>query len=430
MKALFKSIIVKILIKEASWLLARHKPTIVAITGSVGKTTTKDAIYAAVKNSVSARKSEKSFNSDIGVPLTVLGLKNGWSNPFLWLKNIVDGAWIALFSKEYPAVLILEAGIDRPGDMEKLTRWVKPDIVVLTRLPSVPAHVEYFPTPEHVIREKMKLVEALNPDGTFIYNADDTAINAEVPGVLQRSLGFSRYLQSDYTGSHDQIVYQNERPVAYQFTVTHAGQPVTVKVDGTAGAQQVYACAAAVAVADVLGVSLETAALELSQQRSPNGRLRIIEGLKSTTILDDTYNSSPTACEQALQTLSEIKYAKRRIAVLGDMLELGRFSSEEHKRIGELAAKSADMLITIGVRSLKIAEGALEMGMPEEHILQYDDSEEAGRELQALLEAGDVVLVKASQGVRAEKVVEEIMAHPERASDLLVRQEEEWINLK
>ncbi len=430
MKALFKTIVVKILIKEASWLLRRHKPTIITITGSVGKTTTKDAIYAAVKNSISARKSEKSFNSEIGVPLTVLGLKNGWSNPFLWLKNIVDGFWIAAFSKNYPAVLILETGIDRPGDMERLTSWVTPDIVVLTRLPSVPVHVEYFPTPEDVVREKMKLVEALKPEGTLIYNADDTIINREVLGVLQRSLGFSRYLESDYTGSHDHIVYNDDRPIAYEFTITHAAEAVVVRIEGTAGAQQVYACAAAVAVADMLGVSLITAAESLAELRSPNGRLRIIEGIKSTTILDDTYNASPTACEQALQTLSEVRYTNRKIAVLGDMLELGRFSSEEHQRLGELVAKSADMLLTIGVRALKIAEGALEMGMPEEHILQYDDSAQAGRELQALLEAGDVVLVKASQGIRAERVVEEIMAHPELASELLVRQDDEWIKRK
>lgn len=430
MKSLCKALIVKILITEAAWLLKRHKPTIVAITGSVGKTTTKDAIYAAVKNSISARKSEKSFNSEIGVPLTVLGLSNGWNNPWVWGKNILDGLWIALFSKEYPAVLILEAGIDRPGDMARLTKWLTPDVVVLTRLPSVPVHVEYFPTPEDVAREKMKLAEALKPDGVFVYNADDTAIVREVAGVLQRSLGFSRYVPSDYTGSHDQIVYKDDRPVGYEFSVVHVDQDVNIRIAGTAGAQQVYACAAAIAVADVLGVSLSAAGSALSECRTPNGRLRIIEGIKSTTILDDTYNSSPTACEQALQTLSEVRYAKRKIAVLGDMLELGRFSSEEHERLGETVARSADMLLTIGVRARKIAEGALNHGMSEAHILQYDDSEQAGVELQAIVEAGDVILVKASQGIRAERVVEEIMAHPEQASELLVRQDDEWIKRK
>lgn len=426
MKAIFKSIIIGVLIKEAAWLLKRHKPTIVAVTGSVGKTTTKDAIYAAVKDSISARKSEKSFNSEIGVPLTVLGLRNGWNNPLLWLKNVLDGFFIAAFSKQYPAVLILETGIDRPGDMERLTSWITPDVVVLTRLPSVPVHVEYFSTPEEVVAEKMKLVSALTPEGTFIYNQDDTIIQNELRGVLQRSFGFSRYLPSEYQGSQDRIVYHDDKPIGYEFSVAHAHTAATVTLMGTIGSQQVYACTAAVAVADVLGISLETAAEALSALRTPNGRVRIIEGLKSTTILDDTYNSSPTACEQALETLAGVKYAKRKIAVLGDMLELGRFSSAEHERIGSLAATTCDRLITVGVRARKIAEGALNHGLPEEYILQYDDSAEAGREMQNYIEAGDVILVKGSQGMRTERIVEEIMAHPEAAYELLVRQDDEW----
>jgi UDP-N-acetylmuramoyl-tripeptide--D-alanyl-D-alanine ligase len=182
-----------------------------------------------------------------------------------------------------------------------------------------------------------------------------------------------------------------------------------------------------VAVASALGVSLEEAVVSLHDMRTPNGRMRLIAGLKASVILDDTYNASPTACEQALQTLSEMRYAKRKIAVLGDMLELGRFSSEEHEKLGEMVPKAADLLLTIGVRARKIAEGALNMGMDEACILQYEDAARAGRELQAMLLPGDVVLIKASQGIRAERIVEEIMAEPELASELLVRQDEEWI---
>ena len=118
--------------------------------------------------------------------------------------------------------------------------------------------------------------------------------------------------------------------------------------------------------------------------------------------------------------------AKRRIAVLGDMLELGRYSVREHERAGELAAKSADVLLTIGVRARKIAEGALEHRLSEKHILQYDRVDRCGKELQNLLEPGDVILVKASQGIRAERIVEEIMAKPEEAQRLLVRQGKVW----
>ncbi len=428
MKVFLKKIVVKILTWEAKTLLNRHKPTIIGVTGNVGKTTTKDAIYAAIKDSISARKSEKSFNSEIGVPVTVLGLKNGWNNPFLWAKNIIDGFFIALFSKEYPAVLVLEMGIDRPGDMECLTSWITPDIAVVTRLPAVPVHVEYFGSPEAVVEEKMKLVAALRPDGTFIYNHDDDIIRAKLGEILPRALGFSRYVPSDYTGSDDRTVYCDDLPVGTAFTITHNESTATLTLDGTLGTQHVYACTAAVAVADVLGIPLEESVRALNHLQTPPGRARLIAGIKSTMIIDDTYNSSPTAVEQALSTLGEIKYAKRKIAVLGDMLELGQFSSDEHQRVGVLAAKVADVLLTVGVRSRKIAEAALSHGMSEENILQYEDSERAGRELQGMLQSGDVVLVKASQGIRAEKIVEEIMAYPEQAPQLLVRQDVGWSN--
>ncbi|MEN9920982.1 MAG: hypothetical protein RL538_875 [Candidatus Parcubacteria bacterium] len=426
MKAFCKSIVVAILSFEAKWLLSRHKPTIISVTGNVGKTTTKDAVYAAIKNSVSARKSEKSFNSEIGVPITVLGLHNAWGNPLLWIKNIIDGFFIAFFSKSYPAVLVLEMGIDRPGDMERLTKWIKPDVVVLTRLPSVPVHVEYFNTPEAVIEEKMKLVSALKPGGIFIYNHDDEIIQSQLGSVLQRALGFSQYLPSEYMCKNDRVMYRDDVAVGIEFDISHAGESHSVSLEGTVGTHHAYSCAAAAAVADVLGVSLEAATTSLGELRTPNGRSRLIQGIKSTTIIDDTYNASPTACEQALETLKEIRHPRRRIAVLGDMLELGRYSSQAHEHIGALVPAAADILVTVGVRARKFAEGALDAGMQEENILQYDDSEQAGRELQAFIQPGDVILVKASQGIRAERIVEELMAHPESASELLVRQDDEW----
>jgi UDP-N-acetylmuramoyl-tripeptide--D-alanyl-D-alanine ligase len=426
MKAFLKNIVVIILTWEAKMLLKRHKPTIIGITGNVGKTTTKDAIYAAIKGSVTARKSEKSFNSEIGVPITVLGLKNGWNNPFLWAKNILDGFFVAFFAKDYPSVLVLEMGIDRPGDMERLTSWITPDIAVVTRLPAVPVHVEYFGSPEAVVEEKMKLVSALKAEGTFIYNHDDEIIRAQLEGVLPRTLGFSRYVPSDFTGSDDRIVYRDNLPVGTAFTIVHDDQSETLTLLETLGTQHVYACTAAVAVADVLGIPLTVSVKALQELETSPGRMRLHPGIKSTMIIDDTYNSSPTACELALSTLSEVKFANRKIAVIGDMLELGRFSSQEHEKIGAYVPKTADVLFTVGIRSRKVAEAALAAGMPEECIFQYEESERAGRELQAYLSSGDVVLVKASQGIRAEKIVEEIMAHPEQAGTLLVRQDVEW----
>lgn len=426
MKDLFKQVVVAILTAEAKLLLARTKPTIIAVTGSVGKTSTKDAIFAVLKHHRKTRKSEKSFNSEIGVPLSVLGLPNAWDNPLLWTWNLIEGIFIALFSKNYPEILVLEAGVDRPGDMTKLTSWLKPDIVVLTRLPDVPVHVEYFHAPEAVAAEKLVLAEALKPQGICIYNHDDATLLAAMSGIRQPSVGFSRYAPSHYTASADEIVYRDDIPVGSQLRITHLDETVTVRALGSIGVQNAYTFAAAAAVAAQFDISLTAVAEALASHVGPVGRMRIIPGIKGTCIIDDTYNSSPTAVESALQSLKELRGFTRKIAVLGDMLELGQFSTREHERIGTVAAQAADILITIGVRSRKTAEGALESGMSEKNIFQYEDSLTAGRELQQMLKPGDVVLVKGSQGIRAERVVEEVMAEPDRAPELLVRQDTSW----
>ena len=427
MKNIFKKIVVSILTLEAKILLRRHSPTIIAVTGSVGKTSMKDTIYSILKNHYSARKSDKSFNSDIGVPLTILGLPNAWNNPFLWLKNIIDGFFVAFFSKDYPAYLILETGIDRPGDMKKLTSWLKPNIVVLTRLPDVPVHVEFFSTPEAVVEEKMYLVQALKPDGVLIYNHDDQIIQSQLQFVRQKAVGYGRYLKTHFNASDDNIIYHDDVPVGTSFVLEHIGEAVDVRAMGAVGLSLVYTYAGAIAVAVQCGVSLNDSAIALTDHLPPPGRMRIIKGLKGSIIIDDTYNSSPAAAEQALATLKELKHAKRKIAVMGDMLELGRFSAREHERIGEIAASTVDVLFTVGVRARRIAEAALVHGLDEEKIFQYEDVAKAGKELQFFLQAGDVVLVKASQGIRAERVVEEVMQEPERAAELLVRQDAAWL---
>ena len=426
MKSLFKKVVVAVLTFEAKVLLNRTQPTIIAITGSVGKTSTKDAIFSVLKNHKKTRKSQKSFNSEIGVPLSILGLPNAWDNPFTWLKNFFDGFIIAFFSRNYPEVLVLECGVDRPGDMANLTKWMSPDIVVMTRLPDVPAHVEFFGTPEAVVAEKMELLKALKPTGVFVYNHDDVKLQNAVKDVRQSAVGFSRYLPTHFTASADAIVYHNDEPVGSTFTLTHLDESVPIKVMGSIGMQNAYTFAAAAAVASQFDISLQSVAEAVLEHQSPPGRMRMIPGIKGTLIIDDTYNSSPVAVEAALTSLSEIRGAKRKIAVIGDMLELGQFSSRAHEKVGEQVPKCADILFTLGVRARKIAETAVEFGMHEKNVFQHDDVARAGRELQSFIQPGDVILIKASQGIRAEKIVEEIMAHPETAPALLVRQDSSW----
>ncbi len=427
MKSFLKAVVVAILTFEAKLLIRRTKPKIVAVTGSVGKTSTKDAIYTALKDSVYARKSQKSYNSELGVPLSILGLENAWNNPVLWVKNIFDGLFRALFTREYPDVLVLEMGVDRPGDMKKLMTWIQPHVVVLTRLPSVPVHVEYFRDPEEVVQEKLELVRNLHPEGVFIYNQDDERAQREAEGVRQKSFGYSRYSPSAFTLSRDEILMEERRPVGMRCLLTHNDESVELLVQGSLGVQHAYSYAAAVAVALQFDIPLQKSAAALATSVPPPGRMRILPGINHTLIIDDTYNSSPTAAEHALLTLKELTaYGQRKIAVLGDMLELGRYSSAEHERIGTVAATAVDILITIGVRSRKTAEGALENGLSEKCIFQYETIEAAIAEVPRMLEYGDVILVKGSQGVRAEKLVAMLLEDRTKAGEWLVRQDSMW----
>ena len=174
MKEAIRNIIVYILTLEARAVLKKYKPQIVVVTGSVGKTSTKDAAYAALKHHAFVRKSEKSYNSDIGVPLTILGVPNGWGNIVQWIKNILDGFLVLLVTTPYPRWLILEVSADRPGDISRALSWLKPDIVVATRFPEVPVHVEFYTSPEDVIKEELFPVTLLRTAGTFVLNSDDS----------------------------------------------------------------------------------------------------------------------------------------------------------------------------------------------------------------------------------------------------------------
>lgn len=426
MKELFKKTVTSIISFEARILLWRKRPRIIAVTGNVGKTSTKDAIYTVIAKKVRVRKSQKSYNSDIGVALTILGLQNAWSNPIRWLINVVEGMAIALFSRTYPEWLVLEMGVDRPGDMKRLAYWIKPDIVVLTRFPEIPVHVEYFKSPEAVIKEKMELVYALKEDGIVVYNHDDERINLELEGVRQQAIGYSRYSRSQFVAQRDTVVYTNGLPSGMTFVINHGNESIPIDIVGALGAQYTYSHTAAVAVGSLLDVSLEDARLALLEHVPAPGRMRIIEGIKGTVILDDTYNAAPVAVEQSLLSLSEVKLARRRIAVLGDMLELGRYSAREHERIGLFAATHTDILITVGVRARAMALFAQSAGMSEKNLAQFEDSQKAGKELEAGIQPGDVILVKGSQSMRMERVVEELMAHPDRAGELLVRQDGMW----
>lgn len=434
MKKLFKSIVVAIFTWEAQVTLKRHRPFIIAVTGSVGKTTTKDAIFHVLKNSTTIRKSEKSFNSEIGIPLTILGLPNAWHNPFLWTLYLKVGFWRAIAQRTYPKILVLEVGADHPGDISKITSWLKPDIAVVTLLPERPVHVEYFASPKEVRKEKAELLSALKTEGTFIANGDDPYVRELCAATKARTLTYGFGESVDVKGSSPEVYYGEEDgeriPRGVTFHVRWDGKSFLVRLNGVLGVQSVMASLSALTVGVARGESMEQMTKALETLATPPGRMRIITGNDGSTIIDDSYNSSPVAAEAALDALKALE-GKRKIAMLGDMLELGKFSEEEHRKIGRITGGFVDLLITVGKRARWIAEGGVEGGMKRERVKEFDDSEAAGRWMAKHLERGDIILAKGSQGsganmIRIERAVKMLMAHPEDASKRLVRQEDEW----
>lgn len=423
-----RSAVVAILTFEAQLVLKRFQPKIIAVTGSAGKTSTKDAIFSVLSDGRHVRKSEKSYNSELGVPLTILGLESGWGSPWRWFVNVVKGMWIVAGTDAYPKWLVLEVGADRPGDIRRIAKWLRPDIAVITSIPDIPVHVEYFNSPQSLAQEKKRLAEYMKHDGLLVINGDDVHTKNILDEHASQAVSFGFEGQNAFVAKDMGIQYEDKRPVGMHFYCEHSGSRHEVTLLGALGKPRVYSALAALAVAEAAGVPQESAAEALRHWQPPPGRMRIIPGIKDSIIIDDTYNSSPAAAHAALDMLKEIKGYKKKIAVLGDMLELGRFSKEAHIEVGKHAAQSATMLLTVGLRARAMAETALDNGLPETQVRQYEQGESAraGKELEPILDKQTLVLIKGSQSMRMEKAVEEIMAEPARAQELLVRQDMDW----
>jgi len=429
MKPIIKKSLAYTLQLESRMILWKYKPKIIAITGSVGKTSTKDAVYAAISEVSHVRKSDKSYNSELGLPLTVLGCPNGWNNPIIWTKNILKGLWLFLYPHKYPKWLVLEVGVGKPGDMGKTAMWLKTDAVIITAIGETPAHIEFFNSRKDVIEEKSQLIKTLKKDGFLILNFDDESVMGMKTKTKNLITTFGFKSGADLQANSESILYTDSGvPDGIVFRVDEKGSSLPVAIEGVFGKNHIYASLAALAVTSSLKLNSLDAINALKDYDVPPGRMRLISGINETLIIDDTYNSSPIACESALETLGEVNCKGRKIAVLGDMLELGKHTEETHRSVGKAVVDNdIDVLITVGLRAKGIAESARSLGMDENNIFEFLGSIEAGVFLKTFLKKDDFVLVKGSQGMRMERAVGEILLDQANKSTLLVRQDKEWL---
>ncbi|OGF70435.1 hypothetical protein A3H65_01590 [Candidatus Giovannonibacteria bacterium RIFCSPLOWO2_02_FULL_45_14] len=435
MHEILKKIVVFVLTWEAQLILKKYKPKVVAVTGSVGKTSTKDAIAKVLEKKFRVRKSKKSYNSELGVPLAIIGAESGWDSIYMWLVAFWKGVAAIVTRENYPEILVLEVGADRPEDIKKIRLWLKPDVAVLTALAEIPVHVEFFSGPEEVFGEKVELIKGLDEKSSIILNFDDPRImemKDKTDGEIL-TYGFSE--GADFEAMDYKIFFRREKfgsvPEGIEFKVKTKSEDLPVKIMNAFGSHSVYPALAAITVGSNLGMTLEDCIEMISVYSPPPGRLKLIRGVKETLILDDSYNSSPKALEAALKTLDDIKPPTRegrKIAVLGDMLELGKHTITAHRDLGSLAADVSDILCTVGVRAKFFMEGAIKEGLKKRSIYIFETSGRAGEELEKIIKPGDLLLIKGSQGMRMEKIVERLMAEPEKKKELLCRQDDGWEN--
>jgi UDP-N-acetylmuramoyl-tripeptide--D-alanyl-D-alanine ligase len=425
-----KEFIIKLLMWKlellARFTLRRYAPGVVAVTGSVGKTSTKEAIRAVLARAYKVRAAAKSFNNELGVPLTVISDAEKSGGMLFW-SRVIFTAFFRLIVRDraYPEVLVLEYAIDRPGDMDRLVRIAVPDVAVVTAMGDVPVHVEFFAGPEAVLHEKAKLVKTLGGDGFAILNADDP----KVAGVMHLTKG---HVITYGFGEGADVRLSNFKNVLeggeaeLHFKIAHDSAIVPVRLAGALGKAEAYAAGAAAATGIAFGMNLVDIAAGLETYVSPPGRFRVLRGVRGTTLIDSTYNASPLSMEEALETLQGLS-AKRKVAVLGDMLELGKFTLSAHEALGARAAKACDVLVTVGHKGKFVAEAALAAGMPKGHVHSFPALADAAQYLEGVLKPGDLVLFKASQGVRLERVLKQFCDGSVKPEELLVRQDKKWL---
>ena len=400
-------------------ILAKYRPKVVAITGSVGKTSAKETIFLVLEHKFPGRvrRGEANLNTEIGVPLAVIGREAAARNVWLWLKNFALALKLILrWDKNYPEILVLEMAADRPGDISYLTSFIHPDIAVVTAIGEMPVHLEFFPERDTYISEKAALIKNLKPGGLAVLNYDDLAVRElrdRVPTDRRRIYyGFQtgadiRVINFDYTVPASTMELERSG-MNFKVEDLVSGDLFDFRLPGVLGLPSIYAALAAAAVGRSLGLDLASMAAALEKFKPPAHRLELVRGIKETIILDDTYNSSPAAADAALEVLAKFK-KNRRIAVLGSMRELGVNTETAHRRAGKEAAPAAQVLFLVGDEMVFAREEAEKFKKKSgENLFWFKTSLEAAKAVEKFLQPGDVVLIKGSRSVKMEAIVEEI----------------------
>ena len=405
----------------ARFILDRWHPTVIAVTGSTGKTSTKEAIAAVLSSNFATFKSWQNYNDLLGLPLSLGRLEE---------------------RHEYA---VLELACDHPGEIRELCRIAQPSIGVLTNIS--PAQLQYFGTVERLAAELGTLLTSLPAAGLAVVNGDDVltrALIAQLDNQLAAPIktfaaSRARDVQVTWDGTRCTLPPGDEAvslPRRGRFTEPSADLSAPTNLDShLLGAHHVATMLAAYTAGRLCGLNAQEIARALANLYPLPGRLNPLQGIEGAMLLEDTHNATPASVIAGLETLRALP-AGNRIAVLGDMLRLGSYEEEAHRRVGQKAAQCVNYLVTRGERAALIAESARKAGLAMEHIIltsTHEDAAQAVRKIIALpgkhnhyTRLKDAVLIKGSEEMRMEHVSELLMAWPAQAREQLVRQTPGW----
>lgn len=415
----------------------RFHPAIIAITGTVGKTSTKDAIAIVAALRGTTRKNAGNLNNEIGVPLTVFGKRESSGlNPFFWLGVFLGALGKIIRGGKYPEFLVLEMAADHPGDIAYLTWIAKPTIGVVTAIS--PVHMQFYPDIAAVTKEKFGVIAPLGNTDIAVLNSDDARVKAFAKETKAHALLFGTAADADVRITSVEPTYgpalaSGSRKSVLGSTVHLAIKEMNAGVflQGVLGDVAGTSVAAAAAVGYALHIPLDSCAQALSQLRLPPGRMRLLEGTDDILIVDDSYNASPAAVVAALRNVAalnpSINRSVRRYAVFGHMAELGIQAEQYHAEMGRAVAEAQfDGLVVLGEFAHVVAAAAEAGGMTQERLFVAKHHEEAVAHIRTMLEPGDIVLIKGSQAARMEAIAAALLADPSLAGNLLVRQTPVW----
>lgn len=418
MKSKLKSVVIAVLARQVKKLRKKHQFKVVGVVGSIGKTSTKLAIAQTIGKTLRVRYQEGNYNDIVSVPLIFFGQPiPSLMNPLAWLKVFVDNS--KQIRGDYPYdVVVVELGTDAPGQIAEFKRYLQLDLAVVTAI--APEHMENFENIQAVAEEELSVA---GYSDKLIYNSDLVAAEFRT-NLPDGAVSYS--LQNAETHYYLANIYNS-----------YGGFEADVKTDGTTWLHilqevvsevQLYSALAATVVGKELGLKPTEVLTGLKAITPVSGRLRRLRGINGSTIIDDTYNSSPEAVKAGLEAFYK-QDAPQRIAILGSMNELGKMSADAHKAVGELCDPTKlNLLVTIGKEAnTYMAPIAENKGC---QVKSFDSPYDAGEYLQSKVESGALIFAKGSQnGVFAEEAVKKLLADPEDASKL-VRQSDYWLQIK